>query len=596
MFSRITLAAAFVTVSLAVSLGVFPAVAAPAPDRPPSPASANTASANTDSVTADSVTTGDFVQVYNPGTGESQPWYINDHTFIRDETTGTWHLFGITHAEPAAPENEDSFAHATAPSLRGPWTKQPMALTVDPSYGESHLWAPHVIRSGSTYYMFYAGGQTIGDPARSQINLATSTDLVHWERRPGGPLFRDGLEARDPMVARVGSQWVMYYTATETATGGRNIVAYRTSQDLITWSPRKTAFTAPGDGWTESPYVTQHNGLWYLFTGGSAPADYVGAEVYASSDPLHFTATGQVGRLPSHAAEVVTDRDGSQWLSSAGWGTGGVDLAPLTWRASPYIPHHLYALSPDKSAVHQRTSGDSWTRIGGPAGTLIGGDGGLFATNPTTGDIFRYNGTPDNWTKIGGPGAQFVVTGGALYGLSPDKKAVFRWTGSGTTWTRIGGPAATLYAGGAGLFATSPTTGDVSKYNGTPDSWTKVGGPGKTFAVTNEALYGLSPNGGAVFKWTGSGTTWTKVGGPAGTLYGGGAGLFATNPGNGDLYKFSGVPDNWSEVGGPGKTFVVTGDRLYGLSPDKSGIFQWSGSATFQWTKVGGPATSIVTE
>ncbi|WP_164737921.1 arabinan endo-1,5-alpha-L-arabinosidase [Streptomyces luteoverticillatus] len=151
MFSRITLAAAFVTVSLAVSLGVFPAVAAPAPDRPPSPASANTASANTDSVTADSVTTGDFVQVYNPGTGESQPWYINDHTFIRDETTGTWHLFGITHAEPADPENEDSFAHATAPSLRGPWTKQPMALTVDPSYGESHLWAPHVIRSGSTY-------------------------------------------------------------------------------------------------------------------------------------------------------------------------------------------------------------------------------------------------------------------------------------------------------------------------------------------------------------------------------------------------------------------------------------------------------------
>ncbi|MCD0453310.1 hypothetical protein LO762_29620 [Actinocorallia sp. API 0066] len=568
---------ALAAVLVAVSLGTVPAVpAAAAP--------------------AESVTTGDFFRIYDPSVGETRPWYINDHTFIRDEATGTWHLFGITHPEPASPEDEDQFAHATAPSLRGPWTKRPMALTVDPSYGESHLWAPHVIRSGSTYYMFYAGGQTVGDASRSQINLATSTDLYHWTRRAAGPLFRDGWEARDPMVARIGSQWVMYYTATERANGGRDVVAYRTSTDLVTWSARKIAYTAVGDGWTESPYVMQRNGLWHLFLGGSSStADYVGAEVYASTDPFRFTQSGQVGRLPSHAAEVVADTDGSLWLSSAGWGAGGVDLARLSWRARPYTPHRVYGLSPDRSAVYQRTSGSSWIRIGGAAGTLIGGDGNLFATNPTTGDLYKYNGTPENWSKVGGPGAQFVVAGGRLYGLRPDRSAVYQWTGSGTTWTKVGGPAGRLYGGPAGLFATNPTSGDLYRYSGTPENWTKIGGPGAQFAVTVDRVYGLSPDRSAVFQWTGSGTTWTRVGGAAGALYGGGAGLFATNPLTGDLYKFSGVPQSWSKVGGPGAQFAVTGDRIYGLSPDRSGVYQWSG-LSLGWARIGGPAASITTD
>ncbi|MHC0430988.1 family 43 glycosylhydrolase [Streptomyces sp. O3] len=577
MILRMVLAAVLVT----VSLGVAPAAVATPTESAASP--------------TESVVSGDFVRIYDPSVGESRPWYINDHTIVRDESTGTWHLFGITHAEPADPEAEDSFAHATAPSLRGPWTKQPMALNVDPAYGESHLWAPHVIRSGSTYYMFYAGGQTEGDPSRSQINLATSTDLHHWKRRADGPLFRDGYEARDPMVTRVGTQWVMYYTATETATGGRSVVAYRTSPDLVSWGPRKTAFTASGGGWTESPYVIQRDGLWYLFIGGSSATDYVGAEVYASADPFRFSPSGQVGRLPAHAAEVVPDHDGSLWVSSAGWGNGGVDLAPLSWRARPFAPRHVYGLSPDKSGVYQRTSGTSWVRIGGAAGALIGGDGSLFATNPSSGDLYKYNGTPEDWSKVGGPGAQFVVADGRLYGLSPDKDAVYEWTGSGTAWTKVGGAADKLYGGGAGLYATNPATGDLYRYLGTPDSWSKVGGPGAQFAVTEDHLYGLSPDKRAVYQWTGSGTAWTKVGGAAGELITGGAGVFATNPATGDLYRYRGTPESWSKVGGSGAQFAVTEDRLYGLSPDRSAVYQWTGLGT-AWTKVGGPAASIATD
>lgn len=281
---------------------------------------------------AEHVSAGPFTKIYDPSVGESGPWYINDHTFVRG-ADGTWHLFGITHAEPAAPPDEHDFAHATAPELLGPWTKQPYALSIDESYGETHLWAPHVITVDGVHHMFYCGGGT--DLTAYAMNLATSTDLFTWTRRPEGPLFRDGYEARDPFVIRIGEQWVMYYTANSAPTGGNHIVAYRTSTDLVTWSERKVAYTDPttgtGGGNTESPHVVNHAGRWYLFIGPRPDQEtYVGTDVFVSDDPFAFDIANRVGTIASHAAEVITD-GATQYVSHCGWGQGGVYLAELTW-------------------------------------------------------------------------------------------------------------------------------------------------------------------------------------------------------------------------------------------------------------------------
>ncbi len=64
----------------------------------------------------DLVESQEFVRIFDQSVGESQQWYINDHCFIQ-AADGTWHLFGITHEEPANPIDEDNFAHATADSL-----------------------------------------------------------------------------------------------------------------------------------------------------------------------------------------------------------------------------------------------------------------------------------------------------------------------------------------------------------------------------------------------------------------------------------------------------------------------------------------------
>ncbi len=185
---------------------------------------------------------GAFTKIYDPSVGEKEHWYINDHTFIRAED-GQWHLFGITHKEPAKAMEEKFFAHATAPSLLGPWTKQASVLPVDSSQGETVVWAPYALRHKGVYYMFYCGGGK--EHTKYHIHLATSVDLFHWKRNPANPMVVDGYDARDPMVIEHEGQWILYYAATSTPKGGNHTVKSATSPDLVHWSHQPKCFAMP---------------------------------------------------------------------------------------------------------------------------------------------------------------------------------------------------------------------------------------------------------------------------------------------------------------------------------------------------------------
>lgn len=312
---------------------------------------------------------GDFQHVYTPPSNK----YLNDHSVIRD-TNGTWHLFSIQGATPSQPgvapdsNAETKFLHATASSLNGSWSTGTDALSVDPAYGttgrapgsgETHLWAPHVIRActsvfssapkpcnggfGETgkYYMFYAGGGT--NPANAAINLATTTNLNGtWTRDPGGSLFRDGWEARDPFVTWANGKWYMYYTATKYQSGGLNTVEARTSTDLVNWSTTseevfKDVTAENGSAvepLTESPVVINRNGVWYLLIGPRG-GGYTGTDVYWSNTPDKFVLENYAGHIDAHAPEIITDTAGKDWVTNAGWFQAGLDLAPVEWSTAP---------------------------------------------------------------------------------------------------------------------------------------------------------------------------------------------------------------------------------------------------------------------
>ncbi|GAA2710126.1 MULTISPECIES: family 43 glycosylhydrolase [Streptomyces] len=476
---------------------------------------------------------GPFTHVHDPSTaGERR--YLNDHTLI--EAAGRWHLFGIVGAAAPAGQSPDSaaeisFAHASAPHPTGPWTPHADALTVDRAYfGEEHLWAPHVVEAGGTYWMFYAAGGRNG----AAINLATSTDLFTWTRVPSGPLFR-GRAARDPMVVRIGGRWVMYYT--ELSQDGRHVVAFRRSDDLVHWSEPGVAFTdastAATVSVTESPFVVERDGWYYLFIG---PRNgYDGTDVLASRDPFHFVLDGYAGHVPGHAVEVVTA--GGQWYATAaGWFHQGLYVAPLEWRDVP----------------------PPWQSPDNPAAALdVDGRLNVFALDAGDRSMLRrvqldpQSDTWSPWEAFGGPAGAVPALGrnadGRLevFSLAPGGAAldhrVQRPDGGWADWERFGGPAGAAPAvarnadGRLEVFAPAPGGASLARRRqqapGSPawEEWEAgfggpVGAPPVVAANADGRLevFALAPGGAGIFhRWqeapNGGWGQWSPFGTAAGT-------------------------------------------------------------------------------
>lgn len=262
-----------------------------------------------------------------------EPWYINDHTLIRAED-GSWHVFGIWHPEPADPLDETFFLHASTDRLPdGDWTIHDPVMHARIDRGETHVWAPHVLRHDGRYWMFYCGGTA--DHERYRIELATGEDLFTWTHHPGGPLIEDGFDARDPMVIRdeEHERWLMYYTRTSQPAGGHHEVAVCMSEDLLHWSAPQVAYRSEQEGTfggpTESPFVVRAGAYWVLFICESGIYDCTLA--YASQDPLRFTDADRIDvELDEHCAEIIEDAStGRTWITGGGWGRGGLTIRPL---------------------------------------------------------------------------------------------------------------------------------------------------------------------------------------------------------------------------------------------------------------------------
>ncbi|MFI7431840.1 family 43 glycosylhydrolase [Micromonospora sp. NPDC049836] len=494
---------------------------------------------------------GALTRVYDPGAGESTSWYYNDHTIVRNQQTGVWHAFAITHAEPGAPQDERSFGHATAPTPTGPWTRQPTALVADPGRGEQWIWAPHVVYDNGVYYMFYAAGSP--DYAHYRMHLATSTDLFTWTRSAANPLFVDGWEARDPMVTRVGDRWVMYYTATSSPTGGNHVVAYRTSTDLRAWSARGIAYSSPytgqAGGQTESPFVVRRGEWWYLFVccdGTDYGAAYRRTAVYRSRDPLRFDGAERVTVLDAHAAEVVVD--GPNWyLSHAGWGQGGLWLAPLTWSTGVVARGYtvstgflradvrtwpnarIAALAVDPAgAGNYRPALDSSHRGTGPYLAVGGFDVTDRAGAPARVDV-SADGSRIN--LVGIPFGDEPVTADWLLTVAP------RWTGpalqSDVTWSVNNRPTAAVWEVAFNVDGALPAVGDpavearpTGDVAGMP-RWTMATGDGLSVVAVHrwasawrgDNTWYDAGHGMAAWQplWRSGGTSWAPGQYPGGT-------------------------------------------------------------------------------
>lgn len=272
--------------------------------------------------------------IYTPPSAPKQPRFaLNDHCFVQ-AADKQWHMFGIVFTEPGTPSIDGrSFAHATAPSLLGPWQPVKATLQIDERAGETRLWAPHVVAHGNRWWMYYhAGGR---DQRRSLLHAATSRDLSTWQRAKKNPMVVDGFQARDPFLLKGADGWRMYYTATFPSAGGHHTVVVRKSKDLINWSEPHHAYrdarTGTDYGPTESPFVVVRGRYAYLFVGSSVSGEYDRTRVFRSRDLDNWVPTDLVTTLRVHGAEVAQDGQGRWFASHAGNNRGGLWLARMYW-------------------------------------------------------------------------------------------------------------------------------------------------------------------------------------------------------------------------------------------------------------------------
>ncbi len=214
------------------------------------------------------------------------------------------------------------------------WTPMGIAMMADPGFGETPggLQAPHVIRHGDVWEMFY------GDWVR--LCRASSFDGKTFARRlaPDGNagMFGEGPDAnaRDAMVIRIGGRWHCYYTAHPDRKGA---VYVRTSEDLETWSESKMVAFGGSAGTefysAECPHVVARGGWYYLFHTQRYRGDPQ-TSVYRSKDPMNFGINDDsylVTRLPVAAPEIVV-HEGQEYIASLLPDLRGVRIARLTWK------------------------------------------------------------------------------------------------------------------------------------------------------------------------------------------------------------------------------------------------------------------------
>jgi beta-fructofuranosidase len=271
---------------------------------------------------------GAFGRVFRPdGTR-----YVNDHTLLRDGA-GRWHLFGITDDSQGDPGGEESFLHATASELGGPWVERGDVLDL-PRGSTKVRWAPHVIEPEPMHWVMYFWGGTPDD----RVQRADSTDLFTWTLDP-----RSAPGGRDPFVLRVGQEWLLYSVGVSelVGEGGFGQIVVSRSTDLERWSEPTVALQDPalsfGWGSLESPTVVARDDGYYLFVTrtSDSPIDYGRTMVFHSTDPTRF-AWDPVTEMLAHAAEVI-EVDGQSYITAAGWTATlgerwrGLSIARLGW-------------------------------------------------------------------------------------------------------------------------------------------------------------------------------------------------------------------------------------------------------------------------
>jgi len=218
------------------------------------------------------------------------------------------------------------------------WKPMGLAMDAAPALGETPggLQAPHVVRIGQTYHMFY--GDWVHICHATSADGKTFTRVIGPDGKTG--LFGEGrdVNTRDIMMLHHDGLWYGYYTCHPNRQG---MVCARTTRDFTNWSD-STVVAFGGQAGTEfysaeCPHVVEPSpGQFYLFRTQSYAKPRT--SVYFSGDPMMFginqDARYLLCTLPVAAPEIIL-HEGRYYIAALNEGRlDGIRIARLKWTSN----------------------------------------------------------------------------------------------------------------------------------------------------------------------------------------------------------------------------------------------------------------------
>jgi beta-fructofuranosidase len=204
----------------------------------------------------------------------------------------TYHMFYLQADRSTNPELRDklptTIGHAISKDLTE-WQELPTALRPSPvgtAWDDHALWSGSVVEKDGVYYLYYTGKNSLPSNAAAQkICLATSTDLLTWNKHPGNPIvevdkryydesglfFKNGVIGawRDPFVFKDphSEQHFMTISARDKSLTIQHdaCVALAHSDDMVHWEVLPPIFSPGRYDKIDVTRVIFHNNYYYLF-------------------------------------------------------------------------------------------------------------------------------------------------------------------------------------------------------------------------------------------------------------------------------------------------------------------------------------------
>ena len=211
----------------------------------------------------------------------------------------------------------------------GPWKRlsdQPILAPEGQGFESAGVFNPAVVQDGDRFVMLYRAQDKNGT---SRLGYATSSDGVHFTRRaqpvfvPQAAYEKDG-GVEDPRLVKIGATWYLTYTGYNKRDAQ---LCLATSSDLVHWQRRGILLPAYKGKWnvkwTKSGAIVPRKiaGKWWMYYLGTKPDNTDQMGLAWSTDLLHWTdaldqpvLARRPGRFDSRVVEPgpppVITRDG----------------------------------------------------------------------------------------------------------------------------------------------------------------------------------------------------------------------------------------------------------------------------------------------